>query len=73
LNIFLIYVIIVIRYKKEMVFMARAPKEENKKLILTLPLKMHDDLQQIAERKGQTINSLLRLAAAEYIERENKN
>lgn len=53
--------------------MARAPKEENKKLILTLPLKMHDDLQQIAERKGQTINSLLRLAAAEYIERENKN
>ena len=44
--------------------------DDNKKMVLTIPFEMHDALKKIAKVKGQTVSSLLRLAAAEWLERQ---
>lgn len=46
--------------------------EELKVINLRIPQSMYKEAADIAKAKGQTMSALLRLALAEYIERETK-
>lgn len=43
-----------------------------KAINLKLPEELYERVKKIAEKKGQTVSALIRLATAEYCEKEEK-